>query len=157
MTKLESEQPFRVGMIAFGNTGEALAERMAREANEGGELAAYWMDRLISKGVTPKVLTEVGTAVRNVRRVQGVVPDMKAKRFVWETYLPESDWIPSIESAFALIVVKIINEDVVPKLHRCEHTDCRKYFVGDVRARWCSNSCGSKYRQKLYRERMRQR
>ncbi|AGH54201.1 TPA: CGNR zinc finger domain-containing protein [Legionella pneumophila] len=31
-------------------------------------------------------------------------------------------------------------------LKRCKSNDCLKFFIGRRNAKWCSNSCGSKYR-----------
>jgi hypothetical protein len=78
---------------------------------------------------------------------------MKDRKFHWAAQLPEPECFPNIESAIALIVVRIINAELVPNLHRCALEDCRKYFAGDRRAEWCSNACGSKHRQREWRKR----
>ena len=37
-------------------------------------------------------------------------------------------------------------------LKRCQNADCHKFFLGRPNSKWCTNSCGSKYRVNKMRQ-----
>lgn len=136
---------------------EVLAQRLVMEANEGNEAVLIWLDALIDNGPTLDLLKQLSAAVFEVDIPQYLTLDLDTRkfRFALRGRMTKKAAERFRHAGPALAIVRLVNEDFTDRLRRCELEECRRYFVGDPRSRWCSNACGSKYRQKEYRKRKR--
>lgn len=122
-----------------------LVEDFVESANDGDDLARRWLDRLVRYGVSDAFKAEVLEHARTVRFETYPELDKETGRFYWRRDLVPNQQV-SREGAYALILVLLINSDRTDYIGRCSLKDCRKFFYGDTRTRWCSTTCGSRYR-----------
>lgn len=136
--------PFAIAANGFMIPTDRLAKQLVSLANQDEENAVYWLDRAIDTGLSRSFLKEVERKVENFSVPS--VPKLSGNRFVWHRILIDPSGVPDMDAAFAMNMCLLINHGVIKKVHRCALDDCRTYFVGDSRSKWCSKSCGSKYR-----------
>ena len=123
-----------------------IADELAEAANDGDELALRWIARIERYGVTLPLLRDLETAATDVQIVTRVYLNQKLRRFEWVKEFADDKAVPTLEAAYALMLITVIGTGLVDRLKRCRLKKCRKYFFGDPRATWCSETCGSLYR-----------
>ena len=57
------------------------------------------------------------------------------------------------EALCAYVLAYFIDDGVFDYLRRCERQECKRYYIGGPRAKWCSTTCGSIVRVKVKRKR----
>ena len=57
------------------------------------------------------------------------------------------------ESLLAYVLAYFIDDGVFDYLRRCERQECKRYYIGGLKAKWCSDNCGSIVRVKAKRKR----
>ncbi len=143
---LQDRPPVSLGIQTVFSSGEQLADELAAAANDGDELALRWISRLERYGVTDSLLNDLQAIAADIQIVTRPDLDKESRRFYWRRDFPGDGSIPNLEAAYALMVITVINKGLVDRLKRCRLKKCRKYYFGDPRATWCSDSCGSLYR-----------
>lgn len=149
---LHEQSHVAIGFDALMLGDVALAKALADSANAGDATSAELFDQL-RRGLSHDMLEKVAAAARVVRRVQQPELDRKTWRFYWSALLPEAENIPTSAAAWALVTLRIHNAKLRARLHRCVLAECRRFFVGDARSKWCSTTCGSKFRVRAKRKR----
>lgn len=129
------------------------AEWIVAGANMIGGEPAEWLARVIRRGPSLMLLQELEKAIGDVRQCSTLVLDKKNKRFNWVPV--ESNRL--IDVMYPLCLVSVINAGLSDRLKRCALTECRKFFFGDPRKKWCSDACGSKVRVREKRRKDRER
>jgi hypothetical protein len=141
--------------LGFMCSVEDVAETLVEQANEGDEQARRWLDPLIAKGPTAKLIWEIHDIAKDV-----VIPmhlGIRGSRSRPKLVLGYGALMDTPEPAlYALAVGRMIETGFADRFHRCGVPDCQRYFVGDPRSRWCSTTCGSKARVRAKRKRDRQ-
>ena len=134
-------------------SGRRRAEFLVGAANDiGGEPAAA-LDALIRRGPTLPFLEKIDNAIGDVQQCSTLKLDKKNRCFVWE---PVNTNL-SIQIITLVCLVSVINAGLAGRIKRCARKDCRKFFFGDLRKKWCTDNCGSLIRirkkRKLDKER----
>lgn len=127
---------------------DALAEKLADDANAGGATPAEWLGDIARNGLTTTLVAEIKRAVSDYGITTFPEINVKTKKVRWVRRLPPN--LPE-RAAYALSLVTIIEADFIEHIRRCG--ECSKFFVADPRARWCSKACGSRARVRAKRER----
>jgi len=135
---------------------KGVARGLVAAANQGDPLALRWVRRLVKHRVTDSLLADVDRIVRGELWSAFLILEPSSRKFEWRLR-PRRDSLQDREKMFGWMVAWLVTVDAIDGLKRCALKDCRKYFVGGPRAKWCSENCGSKYRirkkRKLDRER----
>lgn len=152
----------------FGiESDETVAFQLVELANGGDEQAQHWVDGLAGTP-SPELLQEAINVVGHIPLY--LSPVLKAGKKIAFEYSFRDEAVKTEEVAllmgppgdarklakapqYALAFLRVVNAGLANRIHRCAQKDCRRIFFGDVRARWCSPSCGSKHRVRRKRER----
>jgi predicted RNA-binding Zn ribbon-like protein len=151
---LRKAPPFTAGIATlFENlSGKELAEQMCQAANRGDPTAVHWLARLV--GVTPstELFQELVSEAPTVPLLNSPVV-VRGPGIAWRYGYTEPAGTPAQRARYpyALAMVRIVIEGLLPRIKRCKEQDCGKYFFGDPRARWCSTTCGSRARVRAKR------
>ncbi|QLZ70833.1 hypothetical protein FOLKNPGA_03652 (plasmid) [Legionella sp. PC1000] len=102
-----------------------------------------FMEEYYKSGLTDYLLNKLNEIIRNVR-IQCLVENIENKlSAVHVAYIPNN---PSPIVFGAYMFSRITSFGGLDGLKRCHNKDCLKFFIGRSNTKWCSNSCGSKYR-----------
>jgi len=148
---------------ALARKDELLADDLAAWANSGDECALQWIRRLKKYGVTKSLLADVDRAVRGFRVHTFLALDVDFGTFGWRQQIikhrtfSDHSAVSDRAAVFALMIARLVNAGIIDRLKRCQLKSCRKYFFGGPRAKWCSDTCGSKVRVRNKRKRDKQR
>lgn len=100
------------------------------------------MDEYHKNGLTDNLLNKLNKIIRNVR-IQCLVENIENKlSAVHVAYMPNPP--PLIFGAYMFSHITSLGG--FNGLKRCQNNGCLKFFIGRSNAKWCSSSCGSKYR-----------
>ena len=144
--------PSQIAGLAYDLPPEHLATLLTLHANGGDDLASYWASSLYRRGASKNILYQVSKLVIDCELLYRPVLMADDKFHYVPTGPLEEQLDVSRESAYALVVMKIINADLVPRIRRCQFAECRKYFEGDPRSKWCSQTCGTNFRVRKKRK-----
>lgn len=136
-------------------SGKRRAEILVSAANSAvvdGEAAA-WLDELIHHGPTLPFLKEIDEALGDVEQCSSLILDAVNRRFVW---VPIKNYQP-LSRLTLLCLVSLISAGLSDRLKRCSLNECRRFFFGDPRKKWCSDNCGSKVRVRNKRKKDKER
>lgn len=115
-----------------------------------------WMNRYLNKGVTDDLLNDLNAALQKIRYSKYIFPlDLlhSENGFPQNGYVANYDRIPSPEAYAADDFSKLLTSGLLKRLKRCQIEGCEKFFLGPPQAKWCSKSCGSKFRVREKRRR----
>ncbi len=115
-----------------------------------------WMDRYLKEGVTDDFLNDLNAALHEIRYSKYILAlDILPSESVFPKngYVAKYDKIPSPEAYAADDFSKLLTSGQLKRLKRCQLDGCEKFFLGPPQARWCSKSCGSKFRVREKRRR----
>lgn len=143
----------RLASLTLTAQPDDLAETLVKMANNGDEFAKTWVEKLIAKRTSPAVLNLVNDAIMDVDISVQVALDASRRQFGWRPQIsPGPKNVKSMNNAIALLIARLVNAGYVDRLRHCQLSDCGRYFVGDPRSKWCSDTCGSKFRQRKFRK-----
>ncbi len=146
------DSPFQIASAAEVLPPKTVAEQLARFANDGDPASLKWINRLIQRGVSNRLFVDLFAEVEGIEATASIVPDMTTRKFRWSRRFRSESAIPSRRAAIAFLVIRIVNANLVNRLHRCAAEDCLNYFFGDRRSKWCSHTCGSRIRSREHRK-----
>jgi len=115
-----------------------------------------WMSLYLKEGVTDDLLNGLNSAIHNIRYSKYLLPlDVlpSETEYPQNGYVAKYDKIPKPEEIAADDFSKLLSSGMLMRLKRCEMSGCEKFFLGPRQARWCSKSCGSKFRVRKKRNR----
>ena len=115
-----------------------------------------WVNRYFEEGVTDAFLNDLNSAMQQVRYSKHVLPlDLLPSESGYPRagYVAELDQVNSEEAYAANEFSKILTSGMLARVKRCQMEGCKKLFVGPPQAKWCSKTCGSKYRVRHKRKR----
>jgi hypothetical protein len=126
-------------------------EDLANAANAGTQPIADWLEQVVASGGLGKVGPRITTLVRAMGiRTYPLFAKGDSSEVLWFREYPYNSVNAEIECALALAA--IAESGGLRRIRRCQLSDCRKFFFGDPRAKWCSNACGSKSRKRKSRK-----
>ncbi|STX37342.1 CGNR zinc finger domain-containing protein [Legionella feeleii] len=101
------------------------------------------MDEYYKNGITDNLLNKLNEIIKDVK-IQCLVENIENKlSAVHVAYIPYN---PSPIVFGAYMFSHITSFGGLDGLKRCHNKDCLKFFIGRSNTKWCSNSCGSKFR-----------
>jgi hypothetical protein len=115
-----------------------------------------WICRYIEEGATEEFLNELNTGLRHIQYFNYVVP---ADFYSAKNKEPQSVYVANLnitythEASAAKEFSRLITYGMLKRIKRCQLSDCENIFVGPPQAKWCSKTCGSKYRVSKKRKR----
>lgn len=115
-----------------------------------------WICRYIEKGATESFLNDLNSELHHVQYFNYVVPP---DFFADGGEEPESVFVAnmnleySLETFAAKEFSRFITHGMLDKVRRCQYPECKNIFLGPPQAKWCSPSCGSRYRVEKKRKR----
>ena len=125
-------------------------------ANDLGGDALDWIKRIERYGITESLLKELEDTLKDVEIRGRIIFDRKDLGMKIANS-PVGDITMSDKMFAAFEISLYITEGMLGGLGRCELPECRRYFIRNAKAKWCSDNCGSKHRirkkRKLDRER----
>ena len=139
-------------------TGE-IAQRVKNllaYANLGWEIELRWIQRIERYGVSNRLVADLNEVLRDFRGNAWLAIDPASHCLQWKAAAPEG-LEPDREMLIPFEIAQLLTEGGFDGLKRCAVKDCRNYFVGNARAKWCSESCGSKHRVRMKRKRDKER
>jgi predicted RNA-binding Zn ribbon-like protein len=115
-----------------------------------------WMSRYLNEGVTDDLLNDLNAALHEIRYSKYIFPlDLMPSDigFPQNGYVAKYDRTPSPKALAADDFSKLLTSGLLKRLKRCQLGGCEKLFLGPPQAKWCSKSCGSKFRVREKRRR----
>jgi len=115
-----------------------------------------WICRYIEEGATEEFLNELNTDLHPMQYSNYVVP---ADFYLTQNKEPQSVYIANLnipyshETHAAKEFSRFITYGMLNRIKRCQLPGCEKIFIGPPQAKWCSKTCGSKYRVSKKRKR----
>lgn len=110
-----------------------------------------FLDRYIEKGATIELLSELTEILAKVPFRHVLMPDDKGQAN-WEFIVDIGRQLNAEEFA-AIFFSHLLSIGALENVKRCQMNDCRRFYVGPPNRKWCSDSCGSKYRVRKKRKR----
>ncbi|MHA3320897.1 CGNR zinc finger domain-containing protein [Legionella pneumophila] len=101
------------------------------------------MDEYYKNGLTDNLLNKLNEILGDIR-IQCLVENIENKlSAIHVAHMPKN----SSPIAFgAYMFSRVTSLGGLEGLKRCYNKDCLKFFIGRSNTKWCSSSCGSKYR-----------
>ncbi len=115
-----------------------------------------WMCRYLKEGITDDFLNDLNAALHEIRYSKYILPlDLLPSEtgFPQNAYVAKYDKIPTPEAYAAEDFSKLLTSGKLKRLKRCQMEGCENFFLGPPQARWCSKTCGSKFRVREKRKR----
>lgn len=107
------------------------------------------MDAYHKNGFSDTLLHKLNKILIHVK-VQCLVENIENKlTSVHAAYMPINP-DPIVFGAYMFSNVALLGG--LEKLKRCQNNNCLKFFIGRTNTKWCTDSCGSKYRVKKMRK-----
>lgn len=119
------------------------ANRLLEDAENGNGNAKKYVNAFVTTGVTETLIKRIDSKLRKIdfaaqlRRTQG------ALTFEWRVGAPEPGQLAG-EVYYALLALLAISYGEARRFKECEY--CKKRFLGNAKAKYCSNNCGSQIR-----------
>ena len=115
-----------------------------------------WMTRYLKEGVTDDLLNDLNAALHEIRYSKYIFPlDLLPSGigFPQNGYVAKYDSPPSPEAYAADDFSKLLTSGALARLKLCQLDGCNRFFLGPPQAKWCSKTCGSKFRVRQKRKR----
>lgn len=115
-----------------------------------------WICRYMNEGATEEFLNDLNYHLRVVQYSNYVVPSdffSPAAEGPQSVYVVNSNIEYSPDTFAAKEISRFVTYGMIDKLRRCQLASCQNIFIGPPNAKWCSKTCGSKYRVKKKRKR----
>jgi len=120
------------------------------------EVFCWWVKKymawLIDHGVTADMINELNDVLSELRYIH-VLSVSKKGEVQWQNNIADMSVASTPPEVAAYAFSHHLAAGGLSGLKRCELTDCRKFFVGRPNTKWCSKSCGGKYRVRKKRRR----
>lgn len=110
-----------------------------------------WMDDLVNEGVTEEMIDELNTVLADFRFYHVMIPSKNGTPH-WQTNIADLNRHIRTEEAAGYAFAHLLAIGGLKGLKRCQLSDCKKFFIGRPNSKWCSKSCGSKFRVRRKRK-----
>jgi hypothetical protein len=118
-----------------------------------------WLDRYLAEDngeLSDGFLDKLNADLREIHYTRVVLPldvlpsEIGVPR---NAYMRRSNPNNTPEALAADDFSKLLTSGELKRLRRCQLEGCKNYFLGPPQAKWCSKSCGSKFRVRKKRKR----
>ena len=113
--------------------------------------AYEWLDTFVAQGVKEEVIKKLNSRIAHVRYHHVLMHSARGMPY-WR-HVANADQIDDPELAVAYGVAHLLAIGSFVNLKRCRMRSCQNFFIGRPDSKWCSKSCGSKYRVSQKRKR----
>ena len=145
-----------------GITIQAYLDEMLEYANRGKGLFHVVLARIHRYGITDALVKYVNKCLAESSTTARPHLDAESQQLEWvvdmtgitESFENDRKTEPTRDDLIWMFywnLAALISSGVFDKLKRCE--DCRNFYIGGPRAKWCSNTCGSRNRARDKRKR----
>ena len=124
-------------------------------AEEFSQLMLKWLAHYYRYGLSKKMIRDLNAAMVGVKCRPWIYDDQEGGYAC--AYAIDFDHVPPVESIAALFFSSMALSGALNGLKRCESEECRNYFIGNAKAKWCSDTCGSRERLRDKRRRDKER
>ncbi len=132
------------------DSGKA-ADKLLADANEGDRRALDWVRRFADEGVTPSIVRQIGMKLLKLPMTVQLIPAPVDKTFRWRVRLQDSSQLADDEFSY-LLAMLVIRGGFASRFKKCEFAECvSPYFLGNAKAKYCSDKCGSNVRVRKMR------
>lgn len=114
--------------------------------------ALEWFDTFVEKGITKAVVEKLNSRIAHVRYHHILMHSPKGKPY-WR-HVANGDQIDDPELSVAYGISHLLASGALDGLKRCHVKDCQRFFIGRPNSKWCSKSCGSKFRVRKKRSKI---
>lgn len=166
----ELDGPDRIGLVVWAMKvpERKVAESLTKFANEGNESALRWAKRLVDHGVTDTMRSELVRIVGRVKFRSQMKLDSETGGFVWNYTIPLAKSVEDDYVVFAFMVARLLDSSGAFSIKQCAlptdmkklakkypslrekvrtgKYDCKNFFVGNAKARYCHDNCGARFR-----------
>lgn len=115
-----------------------------------------WMRRYLDEGVTDEFLNDLNAAIRKVLYRKYILPlDFSPPEagYPKNGYVADHNMVLEPEVYAADEFSKFLTSGQLLRLRSCQLDECENFFLGPPQAKWCSKTCGSKFRVREKRKR----
>ena len=109
------------------------------------------MSDLVDEGVTVEMIDDINTVLFDIRYIHVLMLSDSGTPY-WQNNIADMNRAPSEQEAAYYAFAHQLAIGGLEGLKRCQLSDCEKFFIGRPDAKWCSKSCGSKYRVRKKRK-----
>ncbi len=114
---------------------------------------AQWLTRLLSDGVTERLIEELNRESSEIRYRRLLTLDEGGSP-LWNNIADLDDIEPESSAAYA--ISHLLGSGAFQRLRQCQEDACDQFFLGPPNAKWCSPRCGSRSRGRDKRKRDRE-
>lgn len=111
-----------------------------------------WMCDIEDNGVTDELIEELNDVLADTRYIH-VLRLSEDRIPYWQQNIADLNRSPDVLETAGYAFANQLAIGGLEGLKRCQLPDCEKFFIGRPNAKWCSKSCGSKYRVRRKRKR----
>ncbi len=111
-----------------------------------------WMCDFVDEGVTDELIDELNDVLADIRYIHVLMPSESGIPY-WQNNVADMNKSPNVLEAAGYAFAHQLTIGGLEGLKRCQLPDCENFFIGRPNAKWCSKSCGSKYRVRKKRKR----
>jgi len=154
---MDTRDRIGLGVWAMHMPERKVAESLVKFANGGSDSALSWVRRLEQYGVTDAMFSELDRIVRKVKFRAQMKLNRETGTFDWKYAIPLAHSMSDDNVLFAMMVARLVNSEWADNIKRCELQECRNYFVGNAKARFCHDNCGAIVRARKMRKRNKER
>lgn len=149
--------PQEIVIEALSNESEEeLAQLIVNMANAEDPAAVECLNDVIQgEGDLEQMYETINELIDIIEVIVRPEVDVETGALSWEPELSKSSpVVTNSETGYALVLSRLSSAGIVDRLRQCH--ECKTYFVGDPRSRWCSKICGSRNRQRAYQAKKRE-
>jgi predicted RNA-binding Zn ribbon-like protein len=103
-----------------------------------------WLDMIVKSGFSKKVVKQLNSRIAHVNYHHILMHSSDGHPY-WR-YVANGDQIDDPQIGVAYGISHLLASGALDRLRRCKSKDCQSFFLGRPNAKWCSTSCGSKFR-----------
>jgi predicted RNA-binding Zn ribbon-like protein len=114
-----------------------------------------WLNRFVDEGLTEGFLDDLNRVLHKTRYAKYILPqrlDTKNIGRPHTQFIAEISANPNPQVIAADDFSKLLTSGALDYLKRCHLKECGNLFLGTTNKKWCSKSCGSKYRVREKRQ-----
>ena len=115
-----------------------------------------WISRFIHEGATEGFCNDLNAHLHHVQYANYILPPdfySSQETTPHSVYVANMDVSYSADTYAAREISRFVTYGILDRVRICQLASCERLFVGPPQAKWCSKTCGSKYRVTKKRKR----
>ena len=111
---------------------------------------AEWLNQLVSDGVTPELVSSINEALEETITTPMLAENPPILIYTLKKMGSSEEGLQRDRRPYDF--ARTLAEGGFDGLKICALDDCKNFFASNPKGKWCSNTCGSKYRQRKRRD-----